>query len=76
VITAVVIDYTNHRGERSLRRVEPDRHYFGSAEWHPEPQWLLDALDLDLDEYRTFAVKDIHSWRPATEEESELREGA
>lgn len=61
----VEIDYTNHRGERSVRRIEPDDDFpmrFGRTAYHPEPQWLLDAMDLDKNEERTFAMKDIHSW--------------
>jgi predicted DNA-binding transcriptional regulator YafY len=61
----VIIDYTNYRGERSERRIRPIEIYFGNNTYHPEPQWLLDALDVDRDLPRTFAMKDIHNWRPA-----------
>jgi hypothetical protein len=63
----VVIDYTNYRGERSTRTIGllTTGIYFGSNEWHPEPQWLLEALDLEKMQPRVFAMKDIHSWRPA-----------
>lgn len=61
----VLLDYTNWRGERGERRVEPIEWHFASSEWHPEKQWLLRALDLDKDAIRHFAMKDIHSWRPA-----------
>ncbi len=61
--TSVIIDYTNWRGEFSLRRIEPRRVYFGSTEHHPEPQWLLEAMDLDKGEWRTFAMKDITGWK-------------
>jgi predicted DNA-binding transcriptional regulator YafY len=60
----VLIDYVNYRGERSERLVEPAQIYFGSNEWHPEPQWLMDAWDHQKQAYRTFAMKDIHSWNP------------
>jgi hypothetical protein len=62
----VIIDYTNWRGERSERRILPSRIVFKSNEWHPERQWLLEAIDLDKGSlaFRTFALKDIHSWRP------------
>lgn len=63
---AVVIDYTNHRGERAERTIVPRVVWFGMTRWHPDiPQWLLDAIDVDKQEDRTFAMKDIHSWRPA-----------
>jgi 8-oxo-dGTP pyrophosphatase MutT (NUDIX family) len=60
----VEIDYVNHRGERSIRRIFPIAIRFGSTEHHPELQWLLGAIDLMKDDLRTFAMKDIHGWRP------------
>jgi hypothetical protein len=63
----VVIDYTNYRGERSERRISPMSIGWGSNQWHPERQWLLSAVDIKKGEIRQFAVKDIHSWRPAGE---------
>ncbi len=60
----VLIDYTNHAGVRSVRQIMPQAQgfYFGTTEWHPVPQWLLDAYDVKKDDMRTFAVKDIHRW--------------
>lgn len=58
----VVIDYTNWRGERREYVVEPSAMFWGSNEWHPEPQWLMIAVELGRDK-RTFALKNIHSWR-------------
>ncbi len=61
----VVIDYTNWRGERGPRRIVPTgRMWFGSNEWHTEPQWLMEAIDVEKGAVRTFAVNDIHSWTP------------
>lgn len=62
---AVRIDYTNCRGERSVLLVLPVRFWFGRNDWHPTPQWLMDASDLKEREGRTYALKDIHSWGPA-----------
>lgn len=59
----VLIDYTNHRGVRSVRGIRPLRVSFENNEWHPETQWLLEAVDLGRDEIRTFAMKNIHSWK-------------
>jgi len=59
----VVIDYTNYRGERSWRRIEPLHLHFGSNEYHPEPQWLLDAMDVEKRALRSFAMKDVHAWK-------------
>jgi predicted DNA-binding transcriptional regulator YafY len=60
----VKIDYCNYRGERSVRLIEPRAIRFGSNEWHPEPQWLLEALDVEKVAERTFAMKDIAAWTP------------
>ncbi len=60
---AVLIDYTNYKGERSVRGIIPRSIRFGSSKWHPDPQWLMLAHDLGRDAEREFAIKDIHSWR-------------
>lgn len=59
---AVKIIYTNHRGETALRNIVPERIFFGSTEWHPETQWLMDAIDLDKGQSRSFAMKDVRAW--------------
>jgi predicted DNA-binding transcriptional regulator YafY len=59
----VVIDYTNWRGERRERTVRPVNIEFTSTHWHPEQQWIMNAEDGNT--VRGFAMKDIHSWRPA-----------
>ena len=58
----VRICYTNHRGERRERVILPTRIYFGSNEWHKEPQWLMLVHDFEKGESRHIAVKDISSW--------------
>lgn len=55
--------YTNWKGETSVRWFLPLELFWGSTEWHPEPQWLLRALDLDKNEERTFAMKDMKDWK-------------
>lgn len=50
------IRYRNYRGEVATRRIIPLRIYWGSNEWHPEPQWLIEAHDLDKKAIRTFAL--------------------
>jgi len=65
--TTIVIDYTNYRGERARRRILPNRLWFGAAEWHPEPQWILDAWDIEKGAIRSFAMRDVHSWEPETQ---------
>lgn len=65
MIDRVIIDYTNWKGTRRVRTIQPINLFFGCDEWHKEPQWLLEALDIESNEHRTFAIKDIHSWKPA-----------
>jgi hypothetical protein len=60
----VWIDYTNYRGERAWRRIREVRRYWGSTEYHPEHQELMDAIDLERGVEWTFAVNDIHDMRP------------
>lgn len=61
----VVIDYTNYRGERGLRRIWPLAWHFGINKYHSgPPQWFVVAIDLDKGALRVFAMKDIHSWQP------------
>lgn len=59
----VEIDYTNWKGERATRRIRPHDVRHAHNEYHTTPQWLLGSRDLDKDTYRTFAMKDIHSWK-------------
>lgn len=63
----VIIDYTNHRGERAKRRIVPVDLVFcpQGTEYHSEPGWYLRANDLDKGVSRDFAMKDIHSCDPA-----------
>jgi hypothetical protein len=63
-----VVLYTNYKGETSWRRVVPLRVRYGSNEWHPEPQWLLDVWDSDKAAERTLAMKDCKEWRGAAPE--------
>jgi predicted DNA-binding transcriptional regulator YafY len=61
----VRVVYTNWKGETSIRHIAPIEIFFGSNEWHTEEQWLLLALDVDKGAERTFALKDIHTWKAA-----------
>lgn len=61
----VMIDYTNWRGERRSRRIRPTGNMsFDNNGYHPETQWLLEAVDVDTAALRTFALANIHSWKP------------
>lgn len=70
---AVKIGYTNWRGEYAEREIVPMRPWFGSTEWHPEPQWLLEAWDVAKGAERDFAIKDI-GFRPSPAASSEVTE--
>lgn len=54
--------YTNWRGEIAKRRAIPMRTYWGSTDWHPEPQWLMEAFDTDKKAVRVFAMSDMSSY--------------
>lgn len=55
--------YKNWKGIVSERRI--DIHsiniYYGEVEWHEGEQWLMDSYDVEKDDFRTFAIKDILS---------------
>ena len=51
-----VFEYTNWRGETATRRAVPKRVFFGTTPWHPEPQWLVEAVDIDKGALRCFAM--------------------
>jgi len=55
----VEIGYTNYRGEFAVRCIIPLSFWYGSTDWHPEPQWLVKAYDADKGAERDFAFKDF-----------------
>ena len=59
----VEFDYVNWKGEKSKRRARLLSFFYGSNEYHPEPQWLYSAYDLDKKKPRTFALKDMSNVR-------------
>lgn len=70
----ITITYTNYRGETSERTITPIRPWYGSTEWHPEPQWLLKAYDHDKGAERDFAFKDIGNSQPSAARSLALEE--
>lgn len=50
--------YTNYRAETADRWATPLSFFWGSTPWHPEPQWIMRALDQDKGEEREFALAD------------------
>ena len=68
------IDYTNWRGERRVREIYPTGYLeFSNTEYHPETQWLIEAVDVEDGKVKLFALKDIHSFG-ATEPASPWRD--
>ncbi len=63
----VLIDYTNHRGERRKRVISPVGVLLNSreAEFHAG-QWVMRAIDVERAVVRDFALANIHSWKDAT----------
>lgn len=53
------IKYKNWKGEVSERVIIPHHVWFGSTEYHPEPQWLVHAWDCEKRDHRDFALKDV-----------------
>lgn len=55
----IEFDYVNWKGVESHRKALMIRIFFGSTGYHKEPQWLMEARDLDKQEGRVFAMKDM-----------------
>ena len=60
----VKINYTNYKGVTKDRTIIPISVEFKSTPWHKEETWILDAMDVEKNEKRGFAMKDIHKWQP------------
>lgn len=58
----VEISYRNWRDEAAKRQIIPIRVWFGMTQWHPEPQWFLEAWDVNKATKRDFAIADIGKW--------------
>lgn len=56
--TEVTFRYRNYKGEESVRRAIPQEINFQSTQWHPEPQWIMVAFDVDKGDIRGFALQD------------------
>lgn len=57
--TTLDFTYLNWQGQTSKRKVIFEELFYGSNEWHKEPQFLLKCFDLDKANTRFFAIKDI-----------------
>ena len=58
----VKILYTNWKNDTRYRLIKPINIEFKSTEWHKEEQWILNAVDIEKNEIRNFAIKDIKEW--------------
>ena len=56
------VRYKNWRGEVAVRTIIPQRVYWGSTEWHPQEQWLIEVLEVDKSILRVFAMVDVQEW--------------
>lgn len=59
---AVSVEYTNWKGETGMRKIVPMEITWGATEWHPTEQWLMRVWDLDRNDFRMYAMKDIKRW--------------
>lgn len=55
-----VVMYRNYKGELRERNITPMHIYYGSTKYHPEPQFLLEAVDNEKKASRIFALKDMY----------------
>ena len=62
-VERVRIRYTNHRGITEERVITPERIVFAATDYHPAPQWLLQAFCHERQAMRLFAVSGVHAWR-------------
>lgn len=58
-IKSVKIKYKNWKNEIAIRNIYPNEIWYGSTEYHKEPQFLLSAWDIDKQAFRDFALIDI-----------------
>lgn len=60
----VTIDYTNWRGVRGVRVIEPSALSFKKSMFHEDVQWFIEAFDPAKKdgEPRDFALVNIHQW--------------
>jgi hypothetical protein len=65
----VLIDYTNWKGDRRMRRIRPIGIAYCANRWHPKAQWMIEALDLEdpaPKQVKFFPLASIHSWSSET----------
>lgn len=62
----IEVDYVNHAGVRRVRMIRPIpvSLRFTTTPFHAEPQWFIDALDLETDppKLKTWAIAGVKRW--------------
>ena len=58
-VTPLKFSYKNYKGIIAIRTVVPKLIWLGKTDFHPIEQFFLQALDLDKQEMRDFAINDI-----------------
>jgi hypothetical protein len=57
----IEFDYTYWEGNVAKRKCQVMEVYFGNNEYHQDPQWILRGWDLEKDEMREYAMKDMNN---------------
>lgn len=52
--------YVNHAGVEGTRNVIPIGFFFGTSKYYTDPQWLLEAWDLDKQAIRHYAFAKLN----------------
>lgn len=61
--------YRNHAGVVAWRTITPMEVWYGTTEWHKQPQWFLKAQDHSRNAIRDFALSDfLGDQEPAPEQ--------
>jgi hypothetical protein len=55
----IEFDYINYKGIAGHRTVKVRGFRFGSNEFHPESQWLMEGYDMKKADNRVFAMRDM-----------------
>ncbi len=59
---AIPVRYKNWKGEVAVRNIIPLSVFYGSNDFHKDVQWLMKVWDMEKQDYRTYALKDILEW--------------
>ena len=51
--------YRNWKGSVSERTARVANLVYGTTEWHPQPQWLVQGFDMEKGAERLFALQDM-----------------